>query len=170
MTLTSLLADFIQPYLDLLPRVASRPPSNEWLIVDSIIKGPRVRYSPVLYVPSLTHIDYLPKREVPIDCGIQRLSTADGHAVGVNATAIVRIADPITCRDRLGEDWEEGVAIHIRADVCEMVTGHNLSHLQDVLSENQAWTFEDDLLHYGIETVRFRIEDLQSVLALSILQ
>jgi regulator of protease activity HflC (stomatin/prohibitin superfamily) len=178
MNLLDLLSAFLEPLLDLFPRIARRPASNEWMVVDRWFRGVRVRTSPVLHVPFITHVEYLPKYEMPIDCGLQRVTSADGKNIAVNATALVVISDPVLCRDRAGEEYEETISLLIRSVVCDLVSGHNWSHIQDMITDNHGYEeiednyeeIEDNLQHFGIDLITFRIEDLQEVFPVSLLQ
>jgi len=131
--------------LDLFPRIARRPASNEWMVVDRWFKGVRIRTSPVLHIPFVTHVEYLPKHEIPIDCGLQRVTSADGKNIAVNATALIYISDPVVCRDRAGEEYEETISLGYEE-------------------------IESQLSHFGIDLITFRIEDLQEVFPVSLLQ
>lgn len=165
MSLLDLLSSFLQPIFDLVPRIARRPTSYEWMIVDSWIKGVRLSKSPRLHCPALTHVEYIPSCEIPIDCGIQRITTADNFSVVVNATCRIVIEDPILCRDRVADEWEEASAMIARSHVCDIISGHNWSHLPDlcvdrVVSEQ----INQDLAAIGICISVFKVEDLQQVI------
>ena len=171
MNLLDLLSTFLEPLLDLFPRIARRPASNEWMVVDRWFKGVRIRTSPVLHIPFVTHVEYLPKHEIPIDCGLQRVTSADGKNIAVNATALICISDPVVCRDRAGEEYEETISLIIRSVVCDLVSGHNWSHIQDMITENHGYEeIESQISHFGIDLITFRIEDLQEVFPISLLQ
>ncbi len=171
MSLLDLFGAFLEPLLALVPRLSHRPPSNEWMVVDSLLKGPRASRWPILHIPAITPVDYLPKHEIPIDCGLQRVTTADGVCVAVNATARVEIWCPIICRDRSAEDWAEAAAMIIRGQVCETATSHNWSHLQDLWLEGEGTAeIDNDLQEIGMNLSVFRVEDAQEVIPLSIMQ
>ena len=170
MALSELIAEFLSPFLELLPRVAHRPQSNQWMVIDPLIYPPRESVRPQLYIPTLTHIEYLPKHEVEIDCGVQKVSTADWIPLGINATARVRIADPVQVRHEIGgagdgeeEAWTTIVSQICRAFTCSIVQGHNLGQVQDMLTDIDTAELETDLYYLGVELVAFRVEDIQQV-------
>lgn len=171
MSLFDLVGSLLEPLFDLVPRLTRRPASNEWMVIDSLLKGPRESLRPALHVPAFTPVDYLPKHQVPIDCGLQRVTTADGVNVAVNATARVEIVDPIVCRQLTSTDWEEAAAMIIRSQVCETATGHNWSHLQDLWLDGEGMEeIGYDLQEIGMSLVVFRVEDAQEVIPLSLMQ
>ncbi len=171
MNLLDLLSSFLESFLDLLPRLAKRPQSNEWMVVDRLFGGVVIRTAPVLHIPAITHVEYLPAHEIPIDCGLQRVTSADGKNIAVNATALVVISDPVLCRDRAGEEYEEATSLIIRSVVCDLVAGHNWSHIQDMMTDHYGYAEIEELLgRFGIDLVTFRIEDLQEVFPISLLQ
>ena len=170
MSLFELFSSFLQPLFDLVPRLSRRPQSNEWLVVDSWIKGPRTLDLPVLHCPALTPVQYFPKCEVPIDCGLQRMTTADGSPVAVNATCRIVVADPLACRSKVGEEWEEAAAMVVRSIICDLVTTHNLSHLYELIADNAGWDAANDELQYiGCELSFLCVEDFQQIIPLSLL-
>lgn len=170
MSLFDLVGSFLEPLLDLFPRLARRPQSNEFLVVDSVITGPRTSGLPVLHCPAFTPVQYFPRCEVPIDCGLQRMTTADDSPVAVNATCRVKVIDPILCRDRVGEDWEEAAAMIVRSVVCDLVSGHNLSHLYSLFADNSGWDEANDELQYlGCELSFLCVEDFQQIIPISVL-
>jgi hypothetical protein len=169
MSLLDLFSSFLQPIFDLVPRIARRPTSYEWMIVDSWLAGVRLRDKPRLHCPALTHIEYLPACEIPIDCGIQRITTADGVSVIVNATCRIIIEDPILCREKVAEEWEEASAMIARSHVCDIISGHNWSHLPDLcIDKVGSEGMTEDLLHMGITLAVFKVEDLQKVTAIGV--
>jgi regulator of protease activity HflC (stomatin/prohibitin superfamily) len=171
MSLFDLLANLVEPFFDLIPRLAHRPASNEIMVVDSWTGKIKTSTFPQLYVPALTHVEYYPKHEVPTDCGIQRLTTIDGKSVAVNATASYTIDDPVLMRDKFGDNYEELATFAIRGYVCEYVNDHNFTYLPTILEGNQIWNeIAVDLSYSGIKLTDFRVEDIQEVLPLSILQ
>lgn len=171
MNLLDLLSAFLEPLFDLIPRIARRPASNEWMVVDRWFRGVVIKTAPVLHLPFITHVEYLPKHEIPIDCGLQRVTSADGKNIAVNATALIEIADAVVCRDKAGEEYEETVALIIRSVVCDLIAGHNWSHLQDMIGDHAGYEeIEDNLRRFGIELISFKVEDLQEVFPLSLLQ
>jgi len=170
MNLFELLSNFLEPFLELVPRLARRPAANEWMVIDSPF-GVRLGTLPILYVPFITHIEYFPKHSLPIDCGLQRATTADSSPVAVNATAMVSISDAILCRERVGEEYEEAAAMAIRSVVCEVVMGHNFSHVTELWLDGEGELEIDHLLaELGMELDVFRVEDMQCVIPVSLLQ
>ncbi len=170
MSLFELFSSFLQPLFDLVPRLARRPQSNEWLVVDSWLKGPRTSVLPILHCPAITPVQYFPRCEVPIDCGLQRMTTADGSPVAVNATCRIMVVDPLLARDKVDEDWEEAGAMIVRSVVCDLVTNHNLSHLFELLSDNAGWDDANDELQYlGCELSFLCVEDFQQIIPVSVL-
>ena len=171
MSLFDLLGSLLEPLFDLVPRLARRPASNEWMVVDSLLSGPRESERPALHIPAITPVDYLPKHQIPIDCGLQRVTTADGKSVAINATARIRIWEPILCRNEVAEDWQEAAAMIIRSHVCEISSSHNWSHLQDLWLDGEGFeAIDDELQHFGVSLEFFRVEDSQEAFPLSILQ
>jgi len=171
MNLLDLLSAFLEPLLDLIPRIARRPASNEWMVVDRLFRSVVIKKVPVIHFPFITHIEYLPKHEIPIDCGLQRVTSADQYSVAVNATALIQIIDPVVCRDKAAQDYEETVSLIIRSVVCDIVSNHNWSHVQDLMNDGHGFDeISESIERFGIELVSFRIEDLQQVLPISMLQ
>lgn len=171
MSLFDLLANLVEPFFDLIPRLAHRPASNESLLVDPWWGQVRLSSQPWVYIPALTHVEYFPTYELPLDCGVQRLTSADGKSVAVNATASYLILNPITCRDSFGDGYDQLVALCIRGYVCEYVSGHNFDYLTEILDSNKIWNeISLELADAGIKLVDFRVEDLQEVFPLSVLQ
>lgn len=170
MALSELFAEFLSPFLALLPRVAHRPPTNQWMVVDRWFGSSRQSENPIVYCPSLTHVEYLPKHEVELDCGVQKVTTADWVPLGINATARVKIVDPVLLRYEAGGMGEgdepawESIACQIcRAFTCSIVQGHNVSQVQDLLCEIDTLELEVDLTSIGLDLVAFKVEDLQQV-------
>ena len=170
MSLSELISGALQPVLDLLPQVHARPASNEWGVADSWLGGVRTFSGPFLHIPATTHVEIYPKAEGPVDTGLQTLTTADGKTVAVNATAIIRITDPVYLRASVGvEEWETWVAMRIRGCVQEMITGHNWSYSLDRgedLIEEMAYA---ELHAFGIEVERVVLEDICETYALRLL-
>ena len=171
MSLFDLISGLLEPFFDLVPRIAHRPQSNEWMVVDRMFGHVKVIARPRLYIPALTHVEYLPKQEIPIDCGLQRVTTADDEPVAVNATAIIKITDPVLCRDKAAEGYEEVTSLLIRGVVCDLIGGHNWSYLGQLISEGSYFNeVYSELEYYGIELVSLQVEDLQVVIPLSVLR
>jgi len=171
MSLFDLISGLLEPFFALVPRIAHRPQTNEWLVVDRWFGHTKQTVNPVVYIPALTHVEYLPKNEIPIDCGLQRVTTADDLSVAVNATAVIRIIDPVLCREKAAEGYEELSSIYIRGVVCDLISGHNWSYLGELLEKDRYFDeIHAELDYYGIELVAFQVEDLQQVIPLSLLQ
>ena len=170
MSLSELISGALQPVLDLLPQVHARPASNEWGVADSWLGGVRTFSGPYLHIPATTHVEIYPKAEVPVDTGLQTLTTADRKTVAVNATAIVRITDPVYLRASVGvEEWETWVAMRIRGCVQEVVTGHNWAYTLDkgeCFIEELAYS---ELYAFGVEVERLVLEDVTECIPLRLL-
>jgi hypothetical protein len=139
MSLLDLLAAFLEPIFDLIPRIARRPASNEWMIVDGWVRGVRIRYRPFLHFPIVTHVAYFPSCEIPIDCGIQRVTTADGKSIVINATS--------------------------RSHLCDLASSHDFDDLVKLVKESVCISdISDDLAEMGLELIAFKVEDLQQVI------
>ena len=171
MSLFDLISGLLEPFFDLVPRIAHRPQSNEWMILDRWFRPIVESKIPRIFIPAITHVEYIPKNEIPIDCGLQRVTTADDEPVAVNATAIIKIVNPILCRDKAAEGYEEVTSLLIRGVVCDLIGGHNWSHLGELIEDG---SYFDEVYHeleyYGIELVSLQVEDLQVVIPLSILR
>ena len=171
MSLFDLISGLLEPFFALVPRIAHRPQTNEWLVIDRWFGHTKQTVNPVVFIPALTHVEYLPKNEIPIDCGLQRVTTADDKSVAVNATSVIKITDPVLCRDRAAEGYEELSSIFIRGVVCDLISGHNWSHLSELIERDTYFDeIHAELEYYGIELVSFQVEDLQQVIPLSLLQ
>ena len=170
MSLSELISGALQPVLDLLPQVHARPASNEWGVADSWLGGVRTFSGPYLHIPATTHVEIYPKYEVPVDSGLQTLTTADSKTVAINATAIIRITDPVYLRSAVGvEEWETWTAMRIRGCVQEMITGHNWSYSLDKgedLIEEMAYS---ELHAFGIDVERVVLEDITECIPLRLL-
>lgn len=169
MGITELLADFLQPVTDLCPRVEPRPSTCETLVVDSPL-GVRSTTWPVIFVPAFTHVERYPRGEYPLDLGLQRILTADGHTVSVNGTCIIRVVDPVALRSRIPYDvWEETLSQLMRGCLTEVMTAHNLTHLvdkgADLIWEDCAATAG----WYGVEVETVTLEDLTTATPVSLL-
>lgn len=161
MSLSELLSNILQPFFDLLPRIEQRPSMTEWLVTDRWFGGHAIASGPVLFVPSLTHVERYPKAEHPIDVGFQSLTTADDNLVTVNATAIVVISDPLSLRQTVDyESWESWVAMMVRRSVTEVISGHNFSHTIEHGEEMVHSLCESTLEYAGVELVQVVLEDL----------
>ncbi len=170
MSLSELISSVAQPLLDLLPQVHARPASNEWGVVDSIWGQPRTFRGPLLHIPALTHVEVYPSCEIPIDTGLQSLTSVDGKTVAVNATTILSVRDPILLRSIAGEDWQEYAAMRVRGIVCEIITGHKWSQSIHQASEFIAFDAADELQYFGIEVHQVLLEDCTETIPLRIFQ
>lgn len=169
MGLTELLADFLQPFADLFPRIEPRPSSGELLVKDTPL-GVRETRWPVLFIPALCHVERYPRGEYPLDLGLQRVLTADGHTVSVNGTCIIRVADPVALRSRIPYDvWEETLSQLMRGVLTEIMTAHNLTHLVEHGSE-LIWNDCASLAYsYGVDVESVTLEDLTTATPVSLL-
>ena len=160
MSLSELISSVAQPLLDLLPQVHSRPASNEWGVRDSLWGKPKTFRGPLLHIPAITHVEIYNSTEFTIDTGLQSLTTADGKTVAVNATAIVKVSDPLLLRTVTSYDgWAEWAAMNIRACVQDTVTGHGWEY---TLRRGAEFIEEDSynpLLSAGIELIQLVLED-----------
>ena len=170
MSLSELISSAVQPILDLMPQVHARPASNQWAVADSWLKGVSIFTGPYVHIPATTHIEIYPKCEIPIDTGLQTLTTADGKTVAINATAIVKIVDPIHMRGSVSEEsWEEWLAMRVRGCVQEVVTGHNWAY---VLDKGESFIEElayGELYTFGIELERLVLEDICETFSLRLM-
>ncbi len=170
MSLSELFSGVLQPLFDLLPQIHARPASNEWGVADPWIGEPRMFTGPYIHIPASTHIEIYTKTEFTIDTGLQSLTTADGKTVSVNATAIIRVVDPLLLRTVSNyHGWAEWCAMHIRACVQDVITGHKWTQ-----SVNQAAEFiEEDSYHplasAGVELIQLVLEDATECIPIRLL-
>lgn len=170
MVLSELLASTLQPIFDLLPRVSARPASNEWGVCDTWLQGVKHFTKPILYMPVTAHIEYWPKCEVPIDTGLQTLTTVDSKTVSVNATLIIKIEDPITLRSVADfEGHQEWIAMKVRSIVQDVISGHKWRYSLDRASEFIEKEADEQLLFAGIEVIQLVLEDSTEVIPIRIL-
>lgn len=160
MSLSELISGVLQPLFDLMPQVHARPASNEFGVIDSVWSDPKTFRGPKLFVPALSHIEIYNSTEFTIDTGLQSLTTADGKTVAVNATAIVKVFDPLLLRSVSSyEGWAEWAAMNIRACVQDTVSGHGWEYTLRRGSE----FIEEDAYHplnaAGIELLQLVLED-----------
>ncbi len=170
MSLSQLISSVAQPLLDLLPQVHARPASNEWGVVDSVWRAPRTFRGPLLHIPALTHVEVYPSCEIPIDTGLQSLTSVDGKTVSVNATTILSVRDPILLRSIAGEEWQEYCSMRIRGIVCEIISGHKWSQSVHQAAEFIAFDATDDLYECGIDVHQVLLEDCSEVIPLRLFQ
>ena len=170
MSLSELMTSVLQPIFDLLPRLSQRPASNEWGIRDSWLNGVRHFDGPLFHVPVTTHAEYWPRCEIPIDTGLQTLTTADAKTVSVNATLIIRIDDPVVLRSVCEfEGYQEWIAMKVRGIVQDVICGHNwrdsLQRAAELIEDESA----SQLMYAGIEVLQLVLEDATEVIPLRIL-
>jgi regulator of protease activity HflC (stomatin/prohibitin superfamily) len=170
MSLSELMTSVLQPIFDLLPRISQRPASNEWGVRDSWLSGVKHFNGPLLHVPVTTHAEYWPKCEVPIDTGLQTLTTADNKTVSVNATLIIKIEDPVVLRSICEwEGYEEWIAMKVRGIVQDVICGHNWRDSIERASDFIELDAADQLMYAGIEVLQLVLEDATEVIPLRIL-
>lgn len=165
MALLELLSEFLQPLLDLVPRMSHRPASNEFMVYDGPVNGVSVKRWPVVYFPIVSHVEYYPRNEHPIDCGIQKLTDHENEPVIVNATMRIKIDDPVQLRQKAGsETWEECIAMIARAAVCDAVWAHGTEGIHEEVAKVIRW----ELATLGVDIAKFKIEDTQFVFPISV--
>ena len=170
MSLSELISGVLQPLFDLMPQVHQRPASNEWGVVDHPWRTPKTFRGPMVFVPCVTHVLILPAHEIPIDTGLQTLTSFDGKTVAVNATTILTITDPVLLRETAGDDWEEYCSMRIRGIVCDIVTTHKWSQSLRQAAEFIEYDSAVDLLAVGIEVKQVVLEDMTESIPLRIFQ
>lgn len=158
-----LLHEFLQPLLDFVPRVSRRPQSNEFCVVDGVFSV-RTTRSPQLHAPVITHIEYYPACEIPLDLEIQTLSTGTSVEITINATASVVVEDPIALRAVAGSESYLGVAaITIRSEIADIVQNVSISELHEMIATGQfAEQVSESLFTHtrgGLSVSRLAIED-----------
>ncbi len=170
MSLSEVLSGVLQPLFDLVPQIHPRPASTEFGVVDDLWGKPRQFRGPRAYVPALTHIQVFPAVEIPIDTGLQTLTSFDGKSVAINATTILTITDPVALRTAGGDEWEELVSMKIRGLVCETITSHKWSQSLRQAADFIEADCYDDLWHVGIDVKRVVLEDMSETIPLRIFQ
>ena len=170
MSLSEVLSSVLQPLFDLIPQISPRPASTEFGVVDDLWGKPRQFRGPRPYVPALTHIQMFPSVEIPIDTGLQTLTSFDGKTVAVNATTILSITDPVALREAGGDEWAELVSMKIRGIVFDIVSGHKWSQSLRQASGFIEADCYDDLWHIGIDVKRVVLEDMSETLSLRLFQ
>ncbi len=111
-----MLANFLEPYLDLFPRFYRRPASNEFCVLDDIIGEPREIRRPVFTAPVLSHVEFYPATPFPIDLENQTLGPY-GQEITINAAIMVEIQDPVAMRDLIGDEWVSCISQAARASI-----------------------------------------------------
>lgn len=160
MSLFDVLAQFIQIFVDLIPRFAVRAKSIEWLVVDGFLTGTHIASSrPVLYWPILDHAEYFPKTEHTIDAAIQTMVTADGMTITVNPEFAFRIIDPLVVRENWGSGYVARVAMILRGAVEEFHAGHNWDHIVAMGHDAVVEEVISELREKGIEVTDFCVEE-----------
>ena len=133
------------------------------MVVDGLFGVKESRWAR-LHIPAITHVEYFPSHEVPIDIGVQKLMDGACRPVLINCTARVCIADAVLCRESVGaEDWQEAAAQVIRARIVHCLRSRT------TLVEMTA-AEEEALLHMGIDLTLFQVEDWQQTKSLTITQ
>ena len=171
MSLSEVIASVIEPLFDLMPQVHHRPATNQFGVADSWGREPRLFSGPLLHIPAVTHVEIYPASEWTLDTGLQSLTTADRKLVSVNATAIVRISEPLQLRTVSNVDgWHEWVAMTIWACVQEVISDHNWSQSLTNASE----MIEEDAYHplslAGVELIQLVLEDSTECFPVRLLQ
>ena len=170
MSLSELISSVAQPLLDLLPQVHARPASNEWGVVDSVWSKPKTFRGPLLHVPAITHVELYPSHEVPLDTGLQTLTSFCGKAVAVNATTILQVVDPVLLRSVAGVDWQEYCCMRIRGIVCEVIAGHKWSQSLNQAAEFIEFDSAADLAEVGIVVHQVVLEDMSETFPVRLFQ
>jgi len=170
MSLSEVLSGVLQPLLDLIPQISPRPASNEFGVIDDLWGKPRLFRGPRPYVPALTHIEYYPSCEIPIDTGLQSLTSVDGKTVSVNATTILSVRDPVLLRSIAGEEWEEYCSMRIRGIVCEIITGHKWRQSLNQAAEFIEFDSAADLSEVGVEVQQVLLEDCSETIPVRLFQ
>lgn len=158
-----LLQEFLQPLLDFVPRVSRRPASNEFCVVDGVLSVRQTR-RPQLHAPVITHVEYYPASEIPLDLEIQTLATGSQAELTINATASVVIEDPISLRAVAGSESYLGVAaISLRSEIASIVQNVTASELHEMIADGtfQERVSESLFTHTrgGMSVSGFAIED-----------
>lgn len=135
-----LLTSVFRPLFDLVPRLSRRPATTEWCVVDSWLRSPRIATGPVLFCPTLTHVEYYPLTPFPVDLEVQTLQYASGDEVTVNAAVMIAIVDPLVLREALGEDYLSCISMAAR------------SVIQSAVSETDCISSDPDSLHRDISS------------------
>ena len=157
-----LISDLLKPFADMLPRVAHRPTSTEFCVVDSVVRGPYVTKWPTLHSPAFTHIEYYQRTPFPIDLEVQTLRTADGSEVTINASIMVQVYDPLRLRSSLGyEEYVGNIAMTARSCIQDFISGHNYRHGQESIDllENLLWGAIVETSDEGCQLISLCIED-----------
>ena len=160
-----IVGQFLQIFVNMIPRFATRAPETDWMLVDSFLIGPHLAGSrPVAYMPIFDSVEYWPKTEENINTETQSLTTADGATVTIDTGFAYIIDDPLLLRSTLSDGYPTRAAMIVRGRVRELVCSHNFvqlneSHVQGKLLNS----LEDDcqamLEKYGLSLTYFCIED-----------
>ena len=159
MSLLDLLAQVIQVFTDLLPRLSRRPLTTEWAVVDVMGLDPFITKYPVPFAPVIGMVEFYPSTEIATNPCILSVMTADNRSLTIAPGFAYKIVDPILCRASWGEEYDARIAMLCRGMVSEWFSGHNLNHLQDIDDDQVAEDIEDELVQYGVELSWFRIEE-----------
>ena len=170
MSLSELISSVAQPLLDLLPQIHARPASNEIAVIDSLWGYPKTFRGPRLHIPALSHIEVYPASEIPIDTGLQSLTSVDGKTVAVNATTILKVRNPILLREIAGPEWEEWASMKIRGIVCDVVTCHKWTQSLSQAAEFIEAESYEELWPCGLDVQVVVLEDASETIPLRLFQ
>ena len=170
MSLSELISSVAQPLLDLLPQIHARPASNEIAVIDSLWSDPKTFRGPRLHIPALSHIEVYSASEIPIDTGLQSLTSVDGKTVAVNATTILKVRDPLLLRQIAGIEWEEWASIKIRGIVCDIVTCHKWTQSLSQAAEFIEAESYEELWPCGLNVQVVVLEDATETIPLRLFQ
>ena len=170
MSLSELISSVAQPLLDLIPQIHARPASNEIAVIDSLWSGPKTFRGPRLHIPALSHIEVYSASEIPIDTGLQSLTSVDGKTVAVNATTILKVRDPLLLRDVAGAEWEEWASMKIRGIVCDVITQHRWTHSLSQAAEFIEAESYEELWPCGLNVQVVVLEDSTEILPIRLFQ
>ena len=170
MSLSELISSVAQPLLDLIPQIHARPASNEIAVIDSLWSDPKTFRGPRLHIPALSHIELYPTSEIPIDTGLQSLTSVDGKTVAVNATTILKVRNPILLREIAGAEWEEWSSMKIRGIVCDVITCHTWTHCLSQAAEFIEAESYEELWPCGLDVQVVVLEDATETIPLRLFQ
>lgn len=160
------ISALLEGILALLPTIARRPTTVEWMVVDSHYPwSPKKVYlseRPILHIPAFTAVEYYSSAPITLPMETQTLRTADNVEVTVNVAIKVVIEDPIAMRHYVGsDDYISNIVFDARSATSEFITGNNylygLSTISDLGEEIS------DSISYGtgagVQVVGFSLED-----------
>lgn len=161
-----IVGQFLQIFVNMIPRFATRAPATDWMLVDSFLIGPHLASSrPVIYMPIFDSVEYWPRTEENINTETQSLATADGTVVTIDTGFAYLIEDPLLVRSSLGDGYSTRAAMIVRGRVRELVCAHNFSHLSEShesgeLIKSMEADCQSMLEQFGLSMTYFCIEDL----------